>query len=184
MKLDLSAIRQRLVDAEPGALEPQAAVAAILRQVREPEILFIKRAEHAGDPWSGHMAFPGGRKDARDETLERTAIRETVEEIGLDLSVHGERIAQLEDVPTHKASMVVRPFVYAVSKTPDLVTNHEVAEVHWVPLSVLMSGERDTTYELAYEGNVYRFPAYRVGERVVWGLTYRFLQIVFTRLRA
>lgn len=186
MTLDLPTIRRLLADRTPagaGENDAQAAVAAILRQRAEPEILFIKRAEHEHDPWSGHMAFPGGRRDPGDDTLERTAIRETIEEIGLDLRAHGERIVQLEDVPAHTSGLIVRPFVWAVVDPPPLVLNREVDEVHWVPLAGLMSGALDTTYHLEWKGMRHALPGYKVGERIVWGLTYRFLELVFSHLR-
>lgn len=184
-ELDLTTIRRRLaaVDPRPSG-EPRAAVAAILREpiIARPEILLIRRAEHERDPWSGHMAFPGGRRDPDDATLEGTAVRETEEEIGLDLRAHGELIGRLDDVPTHKTGLVVRPFVFFVEDPPGLRPNHEVDEVHWVELRSLLEGDRDTTYLLDWNGAQHRFPAYQVGERAVWGLTYRMLQILFETL--
>ncbi len=185
--LDLARIRERLasVDARAAGTAPRAAVATILRQLdRGPEVLLIRRAEHERDPWSGHMAFPGGRHDPGDSNLEHTAVRETVEEVGLDLGAHGELLTRLDDVPTHTTGLVVRPFVWAVPDPPGLVPNEEVDEVHWVELASLMRGERDTTFELDWKGERLRFPAYRVEDRVVWGLTYRMLQILFAHLRA
>jgi 8-oxo-dGTP pyrophosphatase MutT (NUDIX family) len=185
--LDLARIRHRLATVEPrdAGTEPRAAVATILREpvVGRPEVLLIRRAEHPADPWSGHMAFPGGRFDPADPSLEHTAIRETVEELGLDLRAHGELVTRLDDVPTHKTGLVVRPFVFTVHATPPLAPNEEVDEVHWVDLRSLLQGERDTTHELEWKGSLHRMPAYQVADRIVWGLTYRMLQILFTHLR-
>ncbi|HEY8429403.1 MAG TPA: CoA pyrophosphatase [Sandaracinaceae bacterium] len=183
--LHLASILRRLAAAEPAeaGTPPGAAVAAILREVdRGPEILLIRRAEHPGDPWSGHMAFPGGRFDPDDRSLEQTAVRETAEEIGLDLRAHGELVARLDDVPTHTSGLVVRPFVWHVADVPPLVPNHEVADVLWVDLESLVRGERDTTFELEWKGQRHRFPAYQVGDRVVWGLTYRMLRILLSHV--
>lgn len=183
-RFDLPQIRSRLRQVDPTpAGEPRAAVAAVLRQREHPEVLIIQRAEHPDDPWSGHLAFPGGRHDATDTSLEFTAARETREELGLDLGAHGELVARLDDVPTHFNGLVVRPFVYAVDAVPDLTPNHEVANVFWVDLPSLMSGERDTEYPLTWKGQDHRFPGYAVGDRVLWGLTYRMLQILFERVR-
>lgn len=184
--LDLERIRRQLARVAPRDAEatPRAAVSAVLRELgRGPEILLIKRAEHDGDPWSGHMAFPGGRHEPHDPSLEDTAVRETIEEIGLDLGAHGELITRLDDVPTHTTGLVVRPFVWAVEAPPGLVPNGEVDEVHWVDLGSLMRGERDTTYELDWKGQRLRMPGYRVADRIVWGLTYRMLQILFAHVR-
>jgi 8-oxo-dGTP pyrophosphatase MutT (NUDIX family) len=184
-ELDLTTIRRRLATVDPRPTgEPRAAVAAILREPipTRPEILLIRRAEHERDPWSGHMAFPGGRRDPGDATLESTAVRETEEEVGLDLRAHGELIGRLDDVPTHKTGLVVRPFVFRVDDPPGLRPNREVDEVHWVELHSLLRGERDTTHRLDWKGSQHTFPAYRVGDRAVWGLTYRMLQILFETL--
>src|SRR5690606_14765846 len=136
--MDLATIRARLEGLTPFEADepPRAAVAAILRETeRGPEVLFIRRAENERDPWSGHMAFPGGRLEPNDPSLVHTAVRETAEEVGLDLDAHGELLARLDDVPTHTTSLVVRPFVWAVRETPRLVPNYEVDEVHWVDLA-------------------------------------------------
>lgn len=183
-ELDLDAIARRIRAARaPAGPDPSAAVAAILRAGDGPEILFIKRAEHPGDPWSGHMAFPGGRRDPGDASLVHTARRETLEEIGLDLGDHGEMLGPLEDVPTHTTGLVVRPFVWTVRAPSELRPNEEVAAIEWVPLRALMSGARDTTHTLDWKGMPHRFPAFEVQSGVVWGLTYRMLQILFETLR-
>ena len=64
---------------EIEAAEP-VRLAAILLVLRarddgEPELLMIKRAEAEGDPWSGHIACPGGRMEPADRNLEVTAVR-------------------------------------------------------------------------------------------------------------
>lgn len=179
--LDLIMVRRKLaaVDAREVHADAAAAVAAVLREGdRGTELLFIRRAEHPKDPWSGHMAFPGGRLDPGDETLEHTAVRETHEELGLHLPSHGERVGRLDDVPTHKTGLVVRPFVWVVHRVPPLTLNYEVDAVHWVDLSSIARGERDTTYELEWMGQRHEFPGYEVADGVVWGLTYRMVQIL------
>lgn len=55
----------------------------------DPEVLFIKRAGRAGDRWSGHTALPGGKRDPQDADDVAAAIRETREEVGLDLTARG-----------------------------------------------------------------------------------------------
>lgn len=185
-ELDIARIRERLSRVRPTEVgeAPRAAVAAVLTEgPRGPEVLFIQRAEHPDDPWSGHMAFPGGRLDPGDASLEDTAMRETAEEVGLDLRTKGELLARLDDVPTYIRGLVVRPFVWVVREPPSLRPNYEVAALHWVDLGSMLRGERDTTYELEYRGAHHRFPAYAVEDRVVWGLTFTMLQSLFSQLR-
>ena len=183
-RLDPAALAARLA-ARDAAAEPapSAAVAAILHAAEEPEILFIKRAERAGDPWSGHMAFPGGRREPGDESLVETARRETLEEVGLDLRARGELLGPLEDVPTHTTGLVVRPLVWGVRERPILPPNEEVAALGWAPLGPLMSGARDATYHLEWKGMPHRFPAFETESGIVWGLTYRMLHLLFETLR-
>ena len=159
----------------------------MLRRDDEPEVLFIRRAEHPEDPWSGHMAFPGGRLDPGDPDVLYTARRETREELGLDLARDAELLGRLDDVPAiargRPTGLVISPFVFVLRGTPALVPNHEVAEALWAPLGPLMRGELDTTRDYRHEQRVIPFPAYDVEGRVVWGLTYQMLQILFGVLR-
>ena len=184
---DLDVLSQNLARYAPRPADesPRAAVVAVLREVRgaDTEVLFIERAVVEGDPWSGHMAFPGGRVEPHDESLEATALRETVEELGLDLRSAGARLGQLDDVPTHKSGLVVSPFVYRVDDLPELRPNREVAQVHWTPITPLWRGDADTEYPVQYRGESYKFPGYQVGPKVVWGLTYRMMQLLFAQVR-
>ncbi len=181
--LDLKSIRAALMrPREQPAIEPEpvAAVAAILRDSPHGcEVLLIRRSEREHDPWSGHMAFPGGRREPSDATLLETAQRETLEEVGVDLRAHGALIGALEHVPTHRAGLVVASFVFELSQEVDLVPNREVAEALWAPLTPMRAGALDITYPYPHEGRTYPMPAYDVEGRIVWGLTYRMLRILF-----
>jgi 8-oxo-dGTP pyrophosphatase MutT (NUDIX family) len=192
---DLDTIASRISAlAQPASDAPQAAVAAILRPgaLSGPEILFIERAERAGDPWSGHMAFPGGRRDPVDGTLVDTAIRETREEVGIDLAMHT-LLGTLADVPTHRTGLVVRAFVFALTDEASLTSalgsfpanKDEVADLVWAPIDPLMRGEMASTYDFMPEGfdAPVSLPSFKVGERVVWGLTYRMLELLFEAIR-
>lgn len=165
--------------------EKWAAVAMLLRDGSAgPEVLLIRRAEHPSDPWSGHMAFPGGRQAASDPTLLHTAMRETREEVGLDLSRQAERIGQLDDLQAiargKPQETVIRPFVFEVHhQSPIRADDREVAEALWTPLLPLYRGEVDTVRPYQWHGTQIDFPAYDVGGRVVWGLTYQMLRSFF-----
>lgn len=162
-----------------------AAVAMLLRDVGSgPEVFFIRRAEHPQDPWSGQMAFPGGRHQLEDPSLLDTAIRETREEVGFDLGDGAEAIGQLDDLQAvargKPQETVIRPFVFDVRHAPPIRADHrEVAEALWTPLLPLYRGEVDTVRSYDWRGTRIDFPAYDVDGRVVWGLTYQMLRSFF-----
>jgi 8-oxo-dGTP pyrophosphatase MutT (NUDIX family) len=182
----LEQIRRALSAHEAVALAAEgkrrAAVALVLRQVGHlPEVLFIERARREGDPWSGHMAFPGGRVDPGDGNARSAAERETLEEVGLDLA-HGELLGRLDDMHGHHAAgvpaLVISAFVYHVADPESLVSNHEVHDFFWFPVPSLLDPERQVEYP-PRSTRWGPYPGIRVGAResqVVWGLTYRFLE--------
>lgn len=160
-----------------------AAVALTLKAGPEPEILLIRRAEAEGDPWSGHMALPGGRKDPDDEDLLQTAMRETLEETGLDLAAHGQPLGRMEDLAPNTwrlPPISIHPFVFAVGESARArVASHEVVETLWVPMSTFKDPAVSSTVEITGGGTPRSFPCFRVEGRVVWGLTYRILNRFF-----
>jgi 8-oxo-dGTP pyrophosphatase MutT (NUDIX family) len=155
-----------------------AAVAMVLRgrSLDDAELLFIRRAERAGDPWSGHVAFPGGRRDASDSSLEHTARRETLEELALDLSVSASLIGVLDDFrPRSNAlpAIAVRPYVFVLRDPVELRPNAEVHSTFWLAMSALRDPAHSTEHVFDRGGSRLRFPAYRSGDDVVWGMTER-----------
>lgn len=155
-----------------------AAVALVLRgaTLREAELLFIRRAERAGDPWSGHVAFPGGRRDPQDRSLEITARRETREELSLNLDRDATLLGALDDLRPRAAvlpSIAVRPFVFALARSVELIPNDEVHSTFWMPLAELRHPATATEHVFDRAGARLRFPAYRSGEDIVWGMTER-----------
>lgn len=162
--------------------EARAAVALILRPRDEStEILFIRRAEDPRDPWSGHMAFPGGRMDPEDRDAHATAVRETHEEIGLALDQHAVSLGPLPDLPAmargKRVGLTISPHVFLLERgTPVLAPNHEVAETIWADLAPIAAGELRTSFPYVYEGRSLELPGHKLGERVVWGLTYHMLE--------
>ena len=154
----------------------RAAVAAILRVENEGlELLFIHRAEDPRDPWSGHMAFPGGKVEPGDDGTLAAALRETREEVGLDLERDGVAIGRLSDVRAvgrgRPLSMVITPFVFELPSTPALVPNHEVKSVVWVPVSFLADHQNRETMPYTRYGMSLELPCYRYDGHLIWGLT-------------
>jgi 8-oxo-dGTP pyrophosphatase MutT (NUDIX family) len=181
---DVSRLARRLasrvpIDAVPVADSRLAAVSAVFRVVDdEPELLFIKRAELERDPWSGHMAFPGGRLEPGDASLEMTAVRETQEELALDLT-NGRMLGRLDDLAPRNRSLppiILRPFVALVEPSVSFVPSEEVAATFWVPLARLRHEDSRVEYVMEINGQRASFPAFRVAEHIVWGLTERIVR--------
>ena len=154
----------------------RSAVALILRRGREGlEVLMIKRAERAGDPWSGHMAFPGGRAEKRDASNLHTARRETWEEIGLDTERFTRHHGRLSDLfaglRRGRRPMVITPYLFSITELPDLAINQEVDRVIWVPLPFL--AEHGNRRQMQWQGprGARQLPCYFYREQRIWGLS-------------
>jgi 8-oxo-dGTP pyrophosphatase MutT (NUDIX family) len=170
--------RNLVVHEPPSRGNKFAAVSIIVRGTEYPSVLLIKRAERKGDPWSGQIAFPGGKTNSGDLTARDTAIRETMEEVGIDLSRGAEFLGYGAPTTTHTGSMDVVPAVFVLREAADVRPNEEVASYQWVDLEDLVAPQAKSTYELHYDGKIVSMPAYAVGGYVVWGLTYRILSSV------
>lgn len=188
---DLLRSRESTLDPIPPPVDDRihAAVSLILRGDEELEVLLIKRAEVDGDPWSGQMALPGGRRDPSDYSLFATAIRETEEEVALSLNECGAALGRLEAmVPATKRlpPITIFPFVFGVPEAARAdASSKEVDEILWVPLSILRAPESAGTVEIHYaDASSRTFPCLRVEGRVIWGLTYRILTRFFETLAA
>ena len=173
--------------AEPGTFDTAAAVTLLLRPASDRlEFLAIKRTEAKRDPWSGHMALPGGRRDAADDDLWATAVRETREEVGIDLLERGTLLGRLDDVAPrsrHIPLIAIAPFVAAVP--PDVVAGRspEVERAIWLPLEAVIEESYRGRLKLPFEPDR-EFPTIEYGGEVIWGLTFAILRQVEELLRA
>jgi 8-oxo-dGTP pyrophosphatase MutT (NUDIX family) len=180
--ITLTQVRRALRSYQPVRVDaPEALPAAVALILYEGtggvEALFIKRAQQAGDPWSGQVALPGGRREPGDTDLLATAVRETREETGIELA-GAEQLGPLDDLYPRTPTLppvVVRPYVFAVGARPALVPDVEVERAFWVPLQRLSEPgvRRDLT--LTVQGVERTFPAYRLGDDVLWGMTERII---------
>lgn len=178
--MDLEAVRAVLARRTPKRLPPagarQAAVALVLAPGARGAVgLFIRRARHPKDPWSGQIGLPGGRRDPGDPTLLATALREAREETGVRLR-RGDLLGRLDDLhPRSRAlpDIVVRPFVFALERRPDLRCSAEVAYPLWLSLADLKAGAGVASPRAG--GRRYTVPCWRAGRHMVWGMTHRLL---------
>jgi 8-oxo-dGTP pyrophosphatase MutT (NUDIX family) len=178
--ITLATVRRALRDHRPQAADapdarPAAVALVLLEGPQGLEILLIRRAERADDPWSGQIALPGGRYDAGDPDLEATAVRETREETGVDLS-GAERLGVLDDLYPRASTLppvVVRPFVFALARRAALVPSDEVQRAFWLPLGRLSDPGVRREVTLPLRGGARTFPAYLVDDELIWGMTER-----------
>ena len=179
-RITFETLRERLRErpprriADPAAAE--AAVALILTpRAEDLQALFIRRAEMPGDPWSGQMALPGGRRDPADPDLRATALRETQEETGITLT-GGTELGVLDDFAPRAQALpriVVRPYVFGLTEQPPVTLSAEAAYHVWIPMSELRRGY--SSAEVDARGTRMVMPAFVVGPHVIWGLTERIL---------
>ncbi len=183
------AIREALAGRDPNPLRHctrRAAVAILLRDgPAGVEVLFIRRADHPEDPWSGHMAFPGGRSEEGEEPL-LTAVREAAEEVGIDLR-QAELIGALDELQAVRRvplDLAIAPFVFRIGPGQEPLPGVEVRSVFWLALDDLLGDRYRATFDCAEGGSVLRFPCFRYGDEVIWGLTYRMFCDLASRVLA
>lgn len=184
-RFSIARVGDTLRDREPRAIEGTADSAAVALVLRTRglglEALFIKRAEHPNDPWSGHVGLPGGRAESGDEGLIHTAIRETEEEIGLSLVRDRDLLGALDETRatarTKSIDMKIAPYVFAAERAPDSLTlSDEVAATHWIPLVDLFDSTHAAAVTMQHGRQTLRFPAIEVRGLTIWGLTLRMLR--------
>lgn len=165
----------------------RASVALILRQMTDDmEILFIQRAAHEKDPWSGHIAFPGGKWEP-GELVCQTAHRETLEEIGMDLR-NALYLGRLSDIVGTNLPIWVSCCVYGMGQGEYVpVPSDEVSDVFWTRLSDVRDRRRHHLAPVAFGEKSFEVPAIKLpgeGKPVLWGITYRlvmqFLELLDT----
>ena len=164
----------------PGAIvrcvAPGTGIAVVPKSVDE-----IRCAEHPADFWSGHVAFPGGRAEPGESSIE-TAMRETAEEVGIDLRRLGEMLGGLDEIQAvgrgQAMGLSIRPWVFALREPPPPFTlSEEVASAQWVPLRDLLDPARRAPFTYVHGGAELVLPSIRVGGLTIWGLTYQMIEL-------
>jgi len=183
--ITIDVVKERLRSHHAARLEDRslahAAVAIVLRDSDiGAEFIVIHRSHRQGDPWSGHMALPGGRRQAEDRDLLMTVERETREEVGVNLEREGELLGRLDDLRAvgrgRLLDLVITPFVYAacgpIALTPDPT---EVQSAFWISLATLRHDEARGVYRQRLNDQETEFPAFIYQGHTIWGLTHRIL---------
>ncbi len=178
-----AAVRARMPSyAERDAPYWEAAVAMVLRPApASPELLLVQRAIVEGDPWSGQIGLPGGRRDAGEPDLLDTVLRETREETSLDLRAHGEVFGALDELRPRTPTLppvIVRPYVASLHVVPSLVLSEELAGHFWAPLDALFDPANTRPARVNARGVTMWRDAIHYDGRVIWGLTERILRML------
>lgn len=179
----LRLLKSKLKRGEPSdpRSERTASVAVAFKEGGHLKTLLIKRANREGDPWSGQVAFPGGRRGRNDRSPLETAIRETKEEVGIDLARSATYLGHLGTFRTHTGMMLVVPYAFLVLERVRVERNAEVASHRWVPVEAFLREGSRSAYILREGGNSVRLPAYLYRDFVIWGLTYRIISTLIAR---
>jgi 8-oxo-dGTP pyrophosphatase MutT (NUDIX family) len=179
--LRLSLIGQR----EPfrsDSKKPRGAVAVLVKEEAEDLwLLMIKRAVNPRDPWSGQMAFPGGHANPTDRSLLDTAVRETMEEVSVDIRLQ-EFLGCLHNVQPRNAQMVVAPFVFLLLGEAHPSTSGEAREILWVPMSFLLNSKNVSSIKVPIDQREILMGCYVYLDHTIWGLSFRIIQEIVSKI--
>jgi len=161
------------------SLDANAAVVVLLRATNQDfQVLFVKRAEKSGDPWSGQTALPGGKRDPEDQNLKETVVRETLEETSINLLEGCRFLGAMEPVrSTQKPEMQILPFVALLEKKQAIKLNEELTGYFWTPLKELAKHKGTVKFSFG------EHPAYIIENHIIWGLTHKILKKLMSTIR-
>lgn len=141
----------------------------------EPSVLLMRRAERRGDPWSGHVSFPGGRVDPSDTSTRAAALRELQEEAALPPAQPLAPVGRLSDLLTREHGrhrpMVVSPYVYRTDRALPLQPSLEAVHLWWEPVSNLIDRDLRSSTIWRVAGLPLPVPSMQVSGAKMWGLS-------------
>ncbi|MDA4114481.1 MAG: CoA pyrophosphatase [Thaumarchaeota archaeon] len=156
-------------------VERETAAVAVIFGPGEEGLLLIKRADRQGDPWSGDIAFPGGRVEAEDTSFSAAAVREAREEVGVDLAANARFLGYMAPFQARRRGIWVVPSVFLITGAVAVERNSEVSSYMWVPIREILAHENRSTYSIELGDDKRSFPSFNLQGYVVWGLTERIL---------
>lgn len=167
-----------------GGAGRRAAVMVIVHGPRKRPMVVMTVKSASLPLHAGEIAFPGGKAEEGDESLLHTALRETLEEVGL--RIESEHVAGgLSPVSTLSSGFVIAPYLAVLDGTPALKPNSEVAEILRIPLGALLdSVAPDDDPGHGSMSGMYTFEHAVTGGRKVWGASARILKQVRDALAA
>lgn len=173
----------------------RAAVSMVFdsNNVEQASLLMIQRAKHQNDPWSGHMAFPGGRQEKIDRDTLETAKREMFEEVGYNIdssegrTTNGKLLGRLSDINASlkgaPIKLVVTPYVFSIDERPEFRANYEVADLVWIPLSQFSDFSQRKRFSFTFGSRKFERPCYQLtDDQKVWGLSLAMIDELLVRL--
>ncbi len=178
LEVRLAAITEGLTQEEPierVSRETAAVAVMIKRGASGEEVLLIRRAEREDDPWSGHVAFPGGRVEAEDPSFRDAAAREAREEVGADLAAGARFLGYMGPFRMRGRSIRVVPAVFLLTGPIQVRPNGEVSSHIWVALQNLLGRENRSTYSPVRGADERLVPSFSIRGFLIWGLTERIL---------
>ena len=184
----LATLRRSLVNQqEPPASDSKKIRGAVAVFIKEEDndiwLLMIRRRKSSQDPWSGQMAFPGGHAANQDRSLFDTAVRETQEEVGVDVRTQ-QFLGCLNNVYPKNAPMIVSPFVFLLLDKVDPKTSKEAEEIVWVPVSFLLDTKNISTFVVTIRGEETWMPCYKYSDHIIWGLSFRIIREIISKMTA
>lgn len=161
----------------------EAAVATIITMEQEPEVLVLKRTSNPRDPWSGHYAFPGGRRDQEDHSLLHTCLRETYEECGIRLSSQ----CCIKEYPVRKAGnhlgipTPVTTYLFELPYRPEIrLQKTEISAHEWLKLEYAADGNNIIEKPMSPRCPDRLFPCLPAAKGLVWGFTFETLMMIIS----
>jgi 8-oxo-dGTP pyrophosphatase MutT (NUDIX family) len=163
----------------PIAGLPQAAVLILLHETSEDlNVIYCLRSNNL-PTHAGEVAFPGGKREEKDETLRDTALREAQEEVNLDLK-DVEVLGEISSVQS-RFGLSVTPYIAILKSNTLIADGKEIAEVFSVPLNFIKNNMQKEQKSENWDNKKVFFPFFEFENKMVWGLT-AYMTVEFLRL--